>query len=70
MNTNYDALVEFLESIEHLLRCLEICDQIPHTPASDEMFVKIAAELLSILAFMTEEFKQGRSRESIPVDVM
>ena len=69
INTNYNALVELLESIEHLLRRLEICAQIPHTPALDEMLVKITAELLSTLALVTKEVKQGRSCESAPVNV-
>jgi hypothetical protein len=34
------------------------------------MLVKITAELLSILALVTEEFKQGRLRESAPVDAL
>ena len=34
------------------------------------MLVKIAAEFLSTIALVTEEFKQGRSRESAPVDVL
>jgi len=70
MNANYDPLVELLESIEHLLRRLEICTQIPHTPALDEMLVKITAELLSTLALVTKEFKQGRSCETAPVAVL
>ena len=70
MNTNYNPLVELLESIVHLLRRLEICTQIPPTPALDEMLVRITAELLSTLALVTKEFKQGRSRESAPVGVL
>ena len=63
MDTNYEALVDFLESIEHFLSRLRIYTQIPPTPAMDEMVVRIMAELLSALALATKELKQGRSRE-------
>ena len=69
VSASYDALVDLLESIEHFLRRLEIYTQIPHTPALDEMVVKIMVELLSTLAFVTKELKQGRLSESILVDV-
>jgi hypothetical protein len=65
VSASYDALVDLLESIEHFLRRLEIYTQIPHTPALDEMVVKIMVELLSTLAFVTKELKQGRLSESI-----
>ena len=68
VSASYDALVDLLESIEHFLRRLEIYTQIPHTPALDEMVVKIMVELLSTLAFVTKELKQGRLSESILVD--
>jgi hypothetical protein len=63
MDTSYEALVDLLESIEHFLSRIRIYTQIPHTPAMDEVVVKIMAELLSALALATKEFKQGRSSE-------
>jgi hypothetical protein len=63
MKPNYEELVDLLESIEHLLKPLDVYTQIPPTPAMDEMVVKIMAELLSTLALTTKELKQGRSSE-------
>ena len=68
MGTSYDALVDLLESIEHLLRRLEICIEIPLTPILNEMVVKIMMELLSTLALVTKEINHGRSSESVSVD--
>jgi len=65
VNINYDELADLLESIDHLLNPLDIYAHILPTPAMDEMMVKIMAELLSILALMTKELKQGRQSESV-----
>jgi hypothetical protein len=66
---NYDALADLLESIDHFISRLNIYTRIPHTPALDEMAVKIIVELLSTLALATKEVKQGRPRESFVFDV-
>jgi hypothetical protein len=63
--TSHDALLELLESIEHRLKPLELYTRISHTPAMDELVVKIMAELLSNLALTTKELKQGRSSEFV-----
>ena len=63
MDTSCEALVDLLESIEHVLSRLHIYTQIPPAPAMDEMVVRIMAELLSALALATKELKQGRSSE-------
>ena len=68
MGTSYDALVDLFESIEHLLRRLEICTEIPLTPILNEMVVKIMMELLSTLALVTKEINHGRSSASVSVD--
>lgn len=65
MSSSYDALVDFLESIERFLRRLEIYTRIPPTPTMDEMVVKIMMEILFTLALATKELKQGRSSESV-----
>ena len=70
MNTSYDALVNVLESIEHLLRRLSVYAQIPHTLALDEMIIKTMMELLSTLALATKELMQGRSSKSTLVDLL
>ena len=69
MNTNYDGLIDLLESIEHLLKPLDIYTQIPPTPAMDEIVVKIIVELLSTLALKTQELKQGRQSKHVLADI-
>ena len=61
MTSNLDALIDFLDSIEHFLHRLVIYTRISPTPAMDEIVVKIMVELLSILALATKELKQGSS---------
>ena len=68
MNASYDALVDLLESIERFLMRLDIYTHIPHTPALDEIAVKIIVELLSTLALVTKELKQGRMSKSTPIE--
>jgi hypothetical protein len=65
-----DALIDFLESIQRLLKPLDIFIQIPRTPAMDETVVRIMMELLAILALLTKELKQGRSSKSVHADVL
>jgi len=68
-SASYDTLVDLLESIERFLRRLDICTQIPRTSTLDEAVVKIMVELLSTLALVTKELRQGRSSESVLVDM-
>jgi len=70
VTSSWDALIELLESIEHLLNRLDIYTHIPRTPAMDEMVGKIMIELLSTLALATRELKQGRSSEPILAEVL
>ena len=58
--TSYDELADLLESIEYLLKPLDIYTQIPPIPTMDEMVIKIMMEVLSTLALTTKDFKQGR----------
>ena len=69
-NTSHDELIAFFKSIEQLLKPLDVYAQIALTPAMEEMIVKIMAELLSILALMTKELKQGRSSEPVYVAIL
>ena len=62
--------MDFLESIEHFLKRLDIYTKIPPTPTMTEIVVKIMVELLSTLAIATKHIKQGRSSESVFVDVL
>jgi hypothetical protein len=64
VNSSHDDLIYLFKSIERFLKPLEIYSQVPPTPTTDDMIVKIMVELLSTLALMTKEFKEGRSSES------
>jgi hypothetical protein len=66
----YDALVDLLESIEHLLNRLDIYTKIEPTDALNEMIVKILVELLSTLALATEQITQGKPSESVFGEVL
>jgi len=69
-NSNHDALVDLLVSVDHLLIRVNIFTRVPPTPAMDEMMFNIIVELLSTLALATKELKHGRSCESIFVEVL
>jgi hypothetical protein len=62
---SYDALVELLESIEHLLYRLDIYTKITPTVAMTEILVKILVELFHTLALATKEVRQGKPSESV-----
>ena len=62
---SYDALVELLESIEHLLYRLDIYTRVKPTVAMTELLVKILVEILSTLALATKEVRQGKPSEPI-----
>jgi hypothetical protein len=59
----HDPLVDLLESIESLLKHLNIYTKIPHTAAMTEIVVKTLLELFSILALATKLIKQGQPGE-------
>jgi len=61
VTSNLDALIDLLESIEHILHRLVIYIRISPTPAMGEIVVKIMAELLSMLALAAKELDQGSS---------
>ena len=56
-----DPLVDLLESIESILKHLDICTKVPRTLAAvmTEAIVKTLAQLLSILGLATKYVKQG-----------
>jgi hypothetical protein len=62
---SYDALVDFLETIETFLGRLDIYTGIPLTVPMTEMIVKVLVELLSTLALATEQIKEGKSSKSV-----
>ena len=69
VSTSYDALVDLLESIEHLMNRLNIYISIPTTGAMTEIIVKIIVELISVLALVTKQIKQRRPSEYILTDL-
>lgn len=70
VSESYEALVKLVESIEHLLKHLDINTDIPPTPAMNEIVIKTLVELLSTLALATKELKQGRPSESFLADLL
>ena len=62
---SYDSLVDLLESIEHFLKRLDIYDKIPHTVGMTQIVVKILVELLSTLALVTKQIKEGKPSKSV-----
>ncbi|KAH9041558.1 hypothetical protein EDB85DRAFT_2271805 [Lactarius pseudohatsudake] len=54
-----DALFGFFESMENLLRPLDICTEIPPTTSTTTMLMKILVELLSILSLGVQQVEQG-----------
>jgi hypothetical protein len=67
---SYDVLADLLESIEHFLNRLDIYTKIPPTVAMTEMVVKILVEVLSALALVTKQIRQGKPSESVFGEVL
>ena len=59
-----------LESIEHFLKRLDIYTKIPPTVALTEIVVKILVELLSTLALVTKQVKQGKPSEYVFSEIL
>ncbi len=70
VNSDLDAVVELLESIEHFLKRLDIYTKIPSTEALTEIVVKILVELLSTLGLATKQIRLGRPSESVFTDAL
>jgi fungal STAND N-terminal Goodbye domain len=63
VSASYDALVDLFESIECFLARLRSYTTITLTPAMSGIVVKIMVEILSTLALVTKQVKQGRLSE-------
>ena len=61
----YDALVGLLETIEQFLIRLEIYAELPLTAAMGKIIVRIMVEILSTIALVTKQIKQGRPCECV-----
>ncbi|KAH9177931.1 hypothetical protein EDB89DRAFT_2239681, partial [Lactarius sanguifluus] len=62
VSSSHDALVEFFERIESFFKRLGVYTQISLTTEMAEVFVKIVAEVLSILAIATKEVRRKRAK--------
>jgi hypothetical protein len=57
-----------LEELGNTLNRLEIYTKVPPTKEMTEIIIKILVHLISTLAVVTKQVKQGRLGESIPED--
>lgn len=69
-DSNRDALINLIESIERFVRRIDIYTRIQPTSPMDEMVLNIVEGLLSTLALATKALKKGRSSGSILAHVM
>ena len=65
MRASHDALVELFEHIESFFKRLGIYTQVSFTTEMAEVFVRIVAEVLTILSIATKEVKRKRASESL-----
>ncbi|KAN0141883.1 hypothetical protein V8E53_000345 [Lactarius tabidus] len=63
VRASHDALVEVFERIESFFKRLGVYTQVSLTTEMAEVFVKIVAEVLSILSIATKEVQRKRSSE-------
>jgi hypothetical protein len=63
VRASHDALVEVFERIESFFMRLGVYTQISLTTEMAEVFVKIMAEVLSILSIATKEVQRKRASE-------
>ena len=65
-----DPLVNLLESIESILKHLDLCTKVPLTAAMTETVVKTVVELLSILGLATKLVKQRQLGECLLAGIL
>ncbi|KAF8266573.1 hypothetical protein EI94DRAFT_1701648 [Lactarius quietus] len=65
VSASYDALIDLFEFMESFLQRLDIYANIPPTAAMTEILLKILIELLSTLALVTQQVKQGRLTQHV-----
>jgi hypothetical protein len=63
VRASHDALVGLFERIESFFKRLGVYTQVSLTAEMAEVFVKIVAEVLSILSIPTKEVKRKRASE-------
>ncbi|KAH9061943.1 hypothetical protein EDB87DRAFT_1821504, partial [Lactarius vividus] len=62
VRASHDALVELFERVESFFKRLGVYTQVSLTTEMAEVFVKIVAEVLSILSIATKEVKRKRAK--------
>ncbi|KAH9177933.1 hypothetical protein EDB89DRAFT_2239684 [Lactarius sanguifluus] len=62
VRASHDALVELFERVQSFFKRLGVYTQISLTDEMAEVFVKIVAEVLSIVSIATKEVKRKRTR--------
>jgi hypothetical protein len=68
-DSNYDAVIDLLESIEQSVNRLNAHMTISQAGVVSEVIEKVTLELLSILALVTKRMKQKRSSKSVLSDI-
>jgi len=67
--SNFDALINWLESIENFISRLSVYTDKNLPPAMVEIVVKIMEELISTLALVTKRLKERKLGELVLADV-
>ncbi len=70
MRASHDAVVELFERIESFFKRLGVYTQISLTTEMAEVFVKILAEVLSILSIATKEVNRKRASKLFLQDMI
>ena len=68
--SNFDGLVDWLESIENFIGRLSIYADKTLPPAMVEIVVKIMEELITTLALVTKKLKERKRGEFVLSDVL
>jgi len=70
VRASHDAVVELFERIESFFKRLGVYTQISLTTEMAEVFVKIVAEVLSILSIATKEVNRKRASKLFLQDII
>ena len=70
ISAEYAALVDVLELMQLFLKYINVYTKTDPTPPPDEIVVRIAMELLTILALATKELMQGQLSASAHPDLL
>jgi hypothetical protein len=65
VGTSYDPLVDLFQSIASFLNRLDAYTKTPLTTSMTDIVVKLLVEVLSTLAIVTKQIKQGRLGEPV-----